>query len=188
MKHFFLFAAVLLMLVSCNSVPQREGVQFGAVQYGETNNFNETEAFTVSYTTTNGATGTLAGFLPYPMTKEDIERMEIGRISEDDINFDGIPDVQFFLGYENLYGNDTYEAFVWDKELGTFEYVENYSSIYAPEFDKENKTITSVHREWMDGIEYLDYQKYQWVNGVLTLTESWNDEIDTNEYMEEMEE
>ena len=190
MRHFILLATTLFFFASCNntskqpnaqSIPQREGIQWGTVQLGERNDFNESEEFTITFTYADGTIDSMLCYLPYPMTMEDVERMEIGRVTEDDINFDGIPDVQFFLGYENIYGNDTYEAFVWNKEKGGFENVEVFSGIYAPEIVQDSQYILGTHREWLEGVEYLDFQKYQWIDKVLTLVDSWHEEIDTNE-------
>lgn len=69
-----------------------------------------------------------------------------GDIVEDDINFDGIPDLMICLGPTNAFGGFTYDGYAWDKELHTFVKIENFDEIMDPTFIKNDKTIIGTFR------------------------------------------
>jgi hypothetical protein len=192
MKHlYFLLIVSLLVLVSCGekpttkqdktpkSIPQREGIQWGAIHYGTLNEYGETDEATLLYTTADGTLDSVAFVLSYPMEPVFFPENGGGRIEEEDINFDGTPDLQICLGVWDGYGNVSYEGYVWDKEQGVFVNVPNYSNIFNPWI--VDQSITSNYREWMDGVQYRTYEKYEWVDGELVKTDEWSDEFDPNE-------
>lgn len=187
MRNFIAIAAALLLLVACGNqntnqqtkeektIPQREGITFGELQTGETNEFGETEDGTITYTTTDGFTDTLTVNLPYPMNNDVMELTGVGEIEEADINFDGIKDLQIHVGNFNAAGNAIYEGYVWDKEKGVFVNIPEYFNIYDPEINEEEKSITGALREWLDEKEHISFEKYQWVNGELTKVDEWEE-------------
>ena len=192
MKHlYFLLIASLLLLASCGekpttkqdktskNIPQREGIQWGEIHYGTLNEYGETDEATLLYTTADGTVDSVAFVLSYPMEPVFFPENGGGRIEEEDINFDGIPDLQICLGVWDGYGNVSYEGFVWNKEQGVFVNVPNYSNIFNPWMS--DQSITSNYREWMDGVQYRTYEKYEWVDGELVKTEEWSDEFDPSE-------
>lgn len=193
MKHlFYILTVSLLLLASCGekpakqanaskSVPQREGIQWGDFLFGSLDEFGETDEVTLLYTTADGTVDSLDFLLFYPMEPENFSEIGGGKIEEDDINFDGIPDVQICLGAFDAYWNITYEGFVWDKEKGAFVNVPNYYNIFNPWLDESDNSITSNYREWLDGVQYRTYEKYEWVDGELTKTDEWADEYNLNE-------
>lgn len=69
-----------------------------------------------------------------------------GDIVEDDINFDGIPDLMICLGPTNAYGGFTYDGYAWDTKRHCFVMIENFYDILDPVFDKKTKTITGTFR------------------------------------------
>ncbi|MBO4564349.1 MAG: hypothetical protein J5720_02830 [Bacteroidaceae bacterium] len=83
-------------------------------------------------------------------------------VTEDDINFDGIPDLKVFIGMTTRAQN-MYKAFVWNPVTRQFYPVEAFEEIQEPDFDKKAKTITSYARD-VDGL-YIDV--FKWKNGVL---------------------
>ena len=179
MKHlFYLITTALLFLASCDSnihpttpkVPQREGIQWGEFIFGEINAWDAVEEFRLPYLTADGLADTLSCVLPYSMPKSDINS-----IFEDDINFDSIPDVQIILGNQNWWGNTIYEGFVWDKEKGCFTYVDNYRDIFSPEIHSDSLYILGTDYFSFEGHYTVTYTKYQWIDGVLTETDSWSD-------------
>ena len=105
-----------------------------------------------------------------------------GWISEDDINFDGIPDLMIYLGLL-AYGQvaSFYDAYVWNPETREFDHVDIFNSIGEPLIDAENHCITSTGRS---GPDHFYTQKYEWKDGELVLTEEktekieWGDEDD----------
>ena len=83
-------------------------------------------------------------------------------VTENDINFDGIPDVMVFLG-NSPRAQSLYKAFVWNPVTRQFYEVAAFDEIQEPDFNKKAKTITSYVRD-VDGV-YVDV--YKWKNGVL---------------------
>ena len=86
---------------------------------------------------------------------------------KEDINFDGIPDLQIFLGYyTNGRVEASYAAYVWNTKSKRFEKVEGFEDIVNPEIDGETKTITSTAR-----YSFSDFliQTYSWKKGKLKL-------------------
>lgn len=192
MKHFFYLIIIsLFFLASCgenqsgkqNNAPikiaQREGIQWGEFLFGEPDEYGDVEEAFLTYTTSDGTVDTLAFWLNFPMEPDYFPENGGGRIEEEDINFDGIPDLQISLGVWDGYGNVSYEGYVWDKKQGVFVNVPNYSNIFNPWII--DQSITSNYREWMDGIQYRTYEKYEWVDGELVKTDEWDERYDLNE-------
>lgn len=65
---------------------------------------------------------------------------------KDDINFDGIPDLQIFLWYHAV-GQvaEAYTAYLWTPRW-KFEKAEGFDDLYNPEIHPDTKTITSNYR------------------------------------------
>ena len=93
----------------------------------------------------------------------DEMRKALTWIEQEDINFDGIPDVKIYLGTSTR-AQSIYKAYVWNPATRQFYYVSEFEAIQEPEFDKATKTITSSVRD-VDGM-YVE--KYKWKNGKLT--------------------
>lgn len=86
---------------------------------------------------------------------------------KEDINFDGIPDLQIFLGYyTNGRVEAVYAAYVWNRKSKRFERVEGFEDIVNPEVNAKAKTITSTARYSFND---LLVQTYAWKKGKLTL-------------------
>ena len=93
-------------------------------------------------------------------------------IIEKDINFDGIPDVLIYLGVTRQ-AQTLYKAYVWNPVTRQFYEVEEFQEIEEPDFDSNEKTITSTAR---DGATlYID--TYKWKNGKLTKIKSEKESI-----------
>ena len=183
MKHlFFILTISLLVFASCGEKkvpqPQREGIQWGEIRFGTLDEFGETEEATLHFTYASGKTDSLPFTLLYDMSPENFELIGGGRIEEQDINFDGIPDVQIGKGAFDGYGNYQFEGYVWNKEKGVFVNVPDFGYIFNPVLSE--KAIIGVYREWMEGIEYQNAEKYEWVNGELVKTDEWTDQFDPN--------
>lgn len=93
---------------------------------------------------------------------------DIPRVNDkEDINFDGTPDLQIFLGYyTNGRVEASYAAYLWNAKKKRFEKVEGFEDIVNPEVDAETKTITSTGRY---NFNDLLIQTYAWENGKLKL-------------------
>ena len=91
-----------------------------------------------------------------------------GNIREDDINFDGYPDLMVCCGPFNSYGNFTYAAWLWDQEMHDFVSVKGFDELFDPEFNKEAKTISSSFR--MD--DHEDDAVYKWNGQELEMVSS----------------
>ncbi len=84
-------------------------------------------------------------------------RSSIGELTEEDYNFDGIPDLQVCLGPMNGYGNVAYDVFIWDDNEHSFVY-QNIPELYDPYVDTESKKIICSSR---DGGE-MEIITYEW--------------------------
>ncbi|MCR4809821.1 MAG: hypothetical protein K5896_08165 [Prevotella sp.] len=91
-----------------------------------------------------------------------------GNIREDDINFDGYPDLMVCLGPFNSYGNFTYAAWLWNQDMHDFVPVKGFDELFDPEFNKEDKTISSSFR--MD--DHEDDAVYKWNGDELEMVSS----------------
>ena len=91
-----------------------------------------------------------------------------GSIREDDINFDGYPDLMVCCGPFNSYGNFTYGAWLWNQKIHDFEYVKGFDELFDPEFNKKDKTVSSSFR--MD--DHEDDDVYKWNGNELELVSS----------------
>jgi len=84
-----------------------------------------------------------------------------GEIREDDINFDGIPDLMICLGPTNSFGGFTYDGYVWNQTEHKFVRVEKFDEIMDPTFYPDKNQIVGTFRidnhcwtslyEWKDG-------------------------------------
>lgn len=83
-------------------------------------------------------------------------------INEQDINFDGIPDLLVYLGVTTR-AQSLFKAFVWNPVTRQFYEVKEFQDIQEPVIDAKTKTITSYARD-VDGL-YID--TYKWKNGKL---------------------
>ena len=100
-----------------------------------------------------------------------------GEIQEEDINFDGIPDLQICLGPFNGFGNFTYDGLVWDPVAHKFVRIENYSEIFDPQFDPFQNRIIGLFRLDND----LTISVYEWQDGKLVLIEERDEKWPTGE-------
>lgn len=102
-----------------------------------------------------------------PLDTVNWSKGSIGKITEDDWNFDNIPDLQVCMGPMNGFGNFTYDVWIWDDKAHQFNYLKTNGDIYDPEIDSDNKTIVSVWR-LDDDVEIV---RYKWKDGKLVETE-----------------
>ena len=102
-----------------------------------------------------------------PLDTATWNKGSIGKISEDDWNFDGIPDIQVCMGPMNGFGNFTYDVWIWDDQAHQFNYLKTDDAIFDPEIDSDKKTIVSVWR-LDDDVEIV---RYKWKDGKLVVTE-----------------
>lgn len=91
-----------------------------------------------------------------------------GDIREDDINFDGYPDLLVCNGPTNGFGNFTYSAWVWDPTASDFIEVPGFDELFDFELDEEDKQVASVWRLDND----MTITTYEWRDGVLTKIKS----------------
>ena len=91
-----------------------------------------------------------------------------GNILEEDINFDGYPDLQVCNGPVNMFGNFTYTAFLWDQESHSFVEIEGYDEINSPEVYAAEKQIVGIWRLDND----VEITTYEWRDGKLVLVNS----------------
>ena len=93
---------------------------------------------------------------------KDLLKKEWEWVTNEDINFDGIPDVMIYVGMLHN-GNTLYKAYVWNSYTRQFYPVEEFDEIQEPDFDRKTKTITSRARDYQT--MYID--TWKWKNGKL---------------------
>ena len=123
-RLFYILIVSLFFWASCGenpakkTIPQREGIQWGEIHFGTLDENDDTEEASLLYTTADGTVDSVDFSLSYPTEPNYFSENGGGTIEEEDINFDGIPDLQICLGTWDGYWNMTYAGFVWDKEKG----------------------------------------------------------------------
>ena len=102
-----------------------------------------------------------------PLDTLDWNKGDIGEITEDDWNFDGIPDLQVCTGPMNGFGNYTYDVWLWDDQRHKFIPLDDISGIFDPYVDTDNKCIVSTWR--LD--DEVEIVRYKWKDGKLVESE-----------------
>ena len=102
-----------------------------------------------------------------PLDTMQWNKGSIGEITEDDWNFDGIPDLQVCMGPMNGFGNYTYDVWLWDDQTHRFMPLEDVSGIFDPYVDTEKKCIVSTWR--LD--DEVEVVRYKWKDGKLVESE-----------------
>ena len=102
-----------------------------------------------------------------PLDTMQWNKGSIGEITEDDWNFDGIPDLQVCMGPMNGFGNYTYDVWLWDDQTHRFMPLDDVSGIFDPYVDTEKKCIVSTWR--LD--DEVEIVRYKWKDGKLVESE-----------------
>ena len=102
-----------------------------------------------------------------PLDTTSWEKGSIGEITEEDWNFDGIPDLQVCMGPMNGFGNYVYDVWLWNDKTHQFDYLNDCPEIFSPEIDAANQCITSFWR--LD--DEVEIVKYKWKDGKLVETD-----------------
>jgi len=92
----------------------------------------------------------------------DEQEKNLSWVTEDDINFDGVPDLLIFVGLTHN-GSSLHKAYVWNQETRQFYLVEAFDEIQEPDFDRKAKTITSSSRD----VDMMYIDTFKWKNGIL---------------------
>ena len=93
---------------------------------------------------------------------KDLLTKDWGWVTNEDINFDGVPDVVIYVGMVPN-GNSLHKAFVWNSYTRQFYPVPEFDEIQEPEYDRKAKTIISRARDYQT--MYID--TFKWKNGKL---------------------
>jgi hypothetical protein len=93
----------------------------------------------------------------------DEQEKNLSWVTEEDINFDGVPDLLIYVGLTHN-ASSLYKAYVWNQETRQFYPVEIFDEIQEPDFDSKAKTITSRARD----VDMMYIDTYKWKNGILT--------------------
>ena len=104
--------------------------------------------------------------------------------SEPDINFDGYPDFDIYLGYMGGFANNTqHEALLWDQSQHRFIEPEGYGGIGEPMLDSVRKVVSTVLSE---GPDHRVTTYYGWQGSKLTefLSETWAIESNDDSFVD----
>ena len=93
---------------------------------------------------------------------KDLLTKNWGWVTNEDINFDGTPDVLIYVGMVPN-GNRLHKAYVWNPYTRQFYPVPEFDEIQEPDFDRKTKSITSHARDYQNA--YID--TFKWKNGKL---------------------
>ena len=110
-------------------------------------------------------------YMNYTLDGENLD--QFGFVTEEDINFDGIPDLIVNTGM-TTHAQNTQVAYVWNPVTLQFYRVEEFENLVEPDIDKEQKEIRTAVR---DGYEYVYFETYKWVNGVLKQVSSKREKL-----------
>lgn len=180
MKRILTATAVLLLAMisaSCRAqyVPQRGDYTFKTQVFTTTDEEGSTIADSIITTVTDkmGKSFTLVSYTE-PLDPEYWRGF--GDIQEDDINFDGTPDLMICLGPTNSFGGFTYDGYMWDTATHKFVRVEHFDEILDPQFFPEKNQILGTFR--IDS--HYWFSLYEWQSGKLVLIEEScsDDEMD----------
>ena len=174
MKKLIYGALTVLVIVACGSktaqaenyVPQRSDYTFRTEVRAINDDGDVRWDTIVVYLDAKGHTQQLYS-QAQPLDTTIWSKQAIGQISEDDWNFDGIPDLQVSMGPMNGSGNVTYDVWLWDAKAHKFEYLKTPAEIFDPYIDSDNKTIVSTWR-LDDEVEII---RYKWKDGKLVESE-----------------
>lgn len=164
MKKLFLFLTVALMWTAVQAQKyERKDFTFKATKVKNADG----EISEVTFGTY--AKGKLVKEYTFELSvplSEDMTEM-IGTYSEDDLNFDGYPDVDIYMGYYGGFANNTqHEALLWDQKQHCFVCPEGYAGIGEPVLDAKQKCITTT---LSDGPENRVTSYYRWQGHKLQL-------------------
>ena len=180
MKRILTATAVLLLAMisaTCRAqyVPQRGDYTFKTQVFTTTDEEGSTIADSIITTVTDkmGKSFTLVSYTE-PLDPEYWRGF--GDIQEDDINFDGTPDLMICLGPTNSFGGFTYDGYMWDTATHKFVRVEHFDEILDPQFFPEKNQILGTFR--IDS--HYWFSLYEWQNDKLVLIEEScsDDEMD----------
>lgn len=149
MKHLALFMSIVTLLATSafaqkKYVPQRGDYTFTTQVCTTTDEDGSSVADSIiTYVTDKQGTYTLVSYTQ-PLDPEYWRGF--GDIVEDDINFDGIPDLMICLGPTNAFGGFTYDGYVWNPKSHKFIRIENFDEIMDPTFVKKDKIIIGTYR------------------------------------------
>ena len=88
--------------------------------------------------------------VPSPLPEDPSDA--IGAVSEEDINFDGFPDIDINLGYRGAgsANNIQHEALLWNQQQHAFVKTDGYNDIGEPQLDPKNKVVFTVINSYTD--------------------------------------
>lgn len=159
-----LFSFLSFVSVSAqNSDPIRDQLKWDRLA-APSNDNNEIEKLYFGYTRPDGKHFDIIAELPFAIAADQFNG---GWIKEDDINFDGIPDLQISLGSLNGIGAFTYEGYVWNPSARQFNWVEDFRQIINPEVSPGDKVV--IGHELIENI--MSLSEWRWEGRGLVLTD-----------------
>ena len=167
MKRYFLFflALIGIMLTASGEqyVPQRGDYSFKTQLFTTTD--DDMTVVDSIITTVTDKMGNSFMLVSYTEPLDPEYWHGFGDIQEDDINFDGVPDLMICLGPTNSFGGFTYDGYIWDSQEHKFVHVENFRDILDPMYFPDKNQIQGTLR--IDNHYWTTL--HEWQNGKLVL-------------------
>ena len=151
------------------TAPKREDYSF-KVRYEKDEN-GLYDVIVESYVNGKKTEPEIREYMNYTLDGENLD--QFGFVTEEDINFDGIPDLIVNTGM-TTHAQNTQVAYVWNPVTLQFYRVEEFENLVEPDIDKEQKEIRTAVR---DGYEYVYFETYKWKNGVLKQVSSKREKL-----------
>ncbi len=174
-KKCFLIFLTCVSVYSCKSSNKESLSERGYVERGdysfatslEKNENGLVAAVNVDGLISNGKTNVFQYQCELIQEYEESELSNVDWIGQEDINFDGYPDLTIYKG-TNVVGrvSEFKEAFLWNQKEHCFDYLEDFGEIQNPQIDEANKCITAVYRS---DINELTNRTYRCVDGKMKL-------------------
>lgn len=181
-KNLFLLILLAWIILPANAAkgdkndPIRSQLKWMAPA-APSNDEGNIENIFIDYVTPDGQEHHIICELPWP-TSADV--FGGGDIEEEDINFDGIPDMQVTVGFFDGTGhNPMYMYYVWDVETHEFKELPDPLFI-APALDPESRSITNRLTQENPANRYsytIYYQEYVWKGNQLELANEWSEDF-----------
>lgn len=155
----FLSAMAITALAAGDYVPQRADFTFNTklICVSDEDDPTESRADRIIVTITDGQ-GHSTTHEAWAQPLDTAMWQGFGNVLEDDINFDGFPDLLVCNGPTNSFGNFTYSAWLWDEATHSFVEAKGFDDVFDFTLYPAEQRVVSTWR--LD--DELTFCHYRW--------------------------